>query len=186
MSVLSIFIIAVALAIDAFAASVTSGIALKRMQASHALVIASFFGTFQALMPFVGWHAGRWARVYVAAFDHWIAFILLVAIGSKMIHNALCDRDSRVERNPLSIYILFALAIATSIDALAVGITLSFLDVAILLPVLLIGLVTFGMSFAGTYLGAAIGHIFEKKLEIGAGLILIGIGARILIEHTLL
>ena len=185
MSIISVLVIAVALAIDAFAASISSGVALKRMHARHAFVIASFFGTFQALMPFVGWHTGRWAQRYVAAFDHWIAFVLLVGIGTKMIHDARHDRESQAERNPLSIYVLFALAIATSIDALAVGVTLSFLDIAILLPVLLIGVVTFCMSFMGTYLGAAIGHIFEKKLEVGAGLVLIGIGVKILIEHTL-
>ena len=186
MSMLLIFAIAVGLAMDAFAVSISSGIALKRMQATHALLIASFFGVFQAIMPFIGWQTGQWASSYVAAFDHWIAFALLVLIGCKMIHDSLRRVDSRIERDPLNLNILFVLAIATSIDALAVGVTLSFLDVAIVMPVLIIGLVTFVMSFVGTYLGNAIGHVFEQKIEIIAGLILIGIGVKILIEHTLL
>jgi putative Mn2+ efflux pump MntP len=185
MSILSIFVIAVSLAMDAFAVSISSGVALKRMQARHALLIASFFGAFQAIMPFIGWHAGQWAKTYVAAFDHWIGFIVLVLIGTKIIHDSLKNGGSGAPRDPLNVYALFALAVATSIDALAVGLTLSFLGVAIVMPVLLIGLVTFIMSFAGTYLGTAIGHIFERKMEIVAGFMLIGIGIKILIEHTL-
>jgi putative Mn2+ efflux pump MntP len=186
MSIVAVFAIAVGLAMDAFAVSISSGVALKRMQAKHALLIATFFGAFQAMMPFVGWYAGQWARAYVAAFDHWIAFVLLVLVGSKMIHDAVTDGGSKAAADPLKIYVLFLLAVATSIDALAVGITLSFLDVAIAMPVLIIGLVTFVMSFAGAYLGSAVGHIAERKMEIAAGLILIGIGVKILIEHTLL
>ena len=186
MSLISVFAIAVGLAMDAFAVSISSGIALKKMQASHALLIASFFGIFQGVMPFIGWHAGQWAKPYVAAFDHWIAFILLVLIGTKMIHDSLRNKGSRVTRDPLNVYVLFILAIATSIDALAVGVTLSFLGVAIVRPVILIGLITFIMSFAGAYLGAAVGHLLERKMEIAAGFILIGIGLKIIIEHTLL
>jgi putative Mn2+ efflux pump MntP len=186
MSIVAVFAIAVGLAMDAFAVSISSGVALKRMQAKHALLIATFFGAFQAMMPFVGWYAGQWARAYVAAFDHWIAFVLLVLVGGKMIHDAVTDGGSKAAADPLKIYVLFLLAVATSIDALAVGITLSFLDVAIAMPVLIIGLVTFVMSFAGAYLGSAVGHIAERKMEVAAGLILIGIGVKILIEHTLL
>jgi putative Mn2+ efflux pump MntP len=185
-SLLSVLIIAVGLAMDAFAVSISSGITLKRMQAKHALVIASFFGTFQAIMPFIGWTVGQWAKAHVAAFDHWIAFALLVMVGVKMIHDSLKDEESRVVRDPLNIYILFVLAIATSIDALAVGVTLSFLDVAIVMPVILIGIVTFAMSFVGTYLGNLIGGVLGRRIETAAGLLLIGIGVKILIEHTLL
>jgi putative Mn2+ efflux pump MntP len=186
MSIISILVIAVGLAMDAFAVSISSGVALKRMQFRHALLIASFFGAFQAIMPFIGWHAGQWAKTFIAAFDHWIGFILLVLIGAKMIHDSLKRRNSGAPSDPLNVYALFALAIATSIDALAVGLTLSFLGVAIIMPVLLIGLVTFIMSFAGTYLGAAIGHVFGRKMETVAGFMLIGIGIKILVEHTLL
>lgn len=171
---------------DAFAVSVSSGVILKRMHVRHALLIASFFGAFQAIMPFVGWHGGQWARRYVAAFDHWIGFLLLVLIGAKMIRDALKNRGSEGARDPLNVYVLFSLAVATSIDALAVGVTLSFIDVAIVVPVILIGLVTFTMSFAGAYLGAAIGHVLKQRMEIAGGLVLIGIGIKILIEHTLL
>ena len=115
MSILSVFIIAIGLAMDAFAVSVSRGIALKRMQATHALFIASFFGVFQAVMPFIGWHAGQWARSYVAVFDHWIAFGLLVLIGSKMIYESLQSGGSRIERDPLNLCVLFVLAIATSV-----------------------------------------------------------------------
>ena len=186
MSMSSVFIIAIGLAMDAFAVSISSGIALKKMRAKHAFLIASFFGIFQAVMPFIGWYTGLWARVYVAAYDHWIAFLLLFLIGGKMIYESLRGVSSRIQADPLSLYILFVLAIATSIDALAVGVTLSFLDVAILMPVLVIGLVTFVMAFVGTYLGSAVGHVFEHRIGIIAGLILIGIGLKILIEHTLL
>ena len=186
MSILTVFIIAIGLAMDAFAVSISSGIALRRMQARHALLIASFFGAFQAIMPLIGWGAGRWARTFVAAFDHWIAFGLLVAIGIKIIYEALRGTDREVRGNPLSLRVLLLLAVATSIDALAVGVTLPFLDVAIMIPAIVIGLVTFAMSFAGTYLGSAFGHLFERKTEILAGLLLIGIGVKILIEHTLL
>jgi putative Mn2+ efflux pump MntP len=185
MSIVAVFAIAVGLAMDAFAVAVSSGVALKRMQARHALLIATFFGVFQALMPFLGWHAGRWARGYVAAFDHWIAFMLLVLVGAKMIYDAVRDSGAKAAADPLNVYVLFLLAIATSIDALAIGITLSFLDVAIALPVLIIGLVTFVLSFAGAYLGSAVGHIAERRMEIAAGFILIGIGIKILFEHTL-
>jgi putative Mn2+ efflux pump MntP len=184
MSTLSLILIALALAMDAFAVSISSGITIGRMRVRHALVIASFFGAFQGLMPFIGWHAGQGLKRVVSDWDHWIAFALLVAVGIKMIHDASRARDDERRADPLNVYVLFVLSIATSIDALAVGFSLSLVDVAILLPVLAIGLITFAMSFVGSYLGAAFGHLFESKIEIAAGLVLIGIGVKIVLQHT--
>lgn len=185
MSILSIVLIAVALAMDAFGVSISSGIAIAKMRIRHALVIASFFGIFQGVMPLLGWSAGQGVKVYVATWDHWIAFFLLVAIGVKMIYEAFKTKGIEKRFDALYIYVLFVLAIATSIDALAVGLTLSLVDMSIMYPVLIIGAVTFIMSFVGTYIGAFFGHLFENKVEILAGLLLIGIGVKILIQHTL-
>jgi len=185
MSILSIVLIALALAMDAFGVSISSGIAIAKMRIRHALLIASFFGIFQGVMPLLGWFAGQGIRVYVAAWDHWLAFFLLLAVGVKMIYEAFRTKGIEKRYDPLDIYVLFVLAIATSIDALAVGLTLSLVDMNILYPVLIIGVVTFVMSFVGTYIGDFFGHLFENKVEILAGLLLIGIGVKILIEHTL-
>ncbi len=178
-------LLGIGLAADAFAVSVTSGIAIERMKLHHAMLIAGFFGFFQALMPLIGWAVGGFARDYVSSFDHWIAFVLLSFVGGKMLYESLKNDDDKEPVNPLDIYVLFMLAIATSIDALAVGVTLSFVNVSIIEPVLIIGLITFVLSFAGTYIGKICGHLFEKKLEIAGALILIGIGIKILVEHLM-
>lgn len=185
MSNIAIILIALALGMDAFAVSISCGITIGRMRLRHALLIASFFGGFQGVMPFIGWHAGRGIRRVVADWDHWIAFSLLVAVGIKMIHDASRAHDDERRSDPLNIYVLFVLSIATSIDALAVGFSFSFVDVAIVLPALVIGLITFSMSLVGTYIGSAFGHLFESKIEIVAGLMLIGIGIEIVLQHTL-
>ena len=186
MSNVTIILIAVGLAMDAFAVSVSSGITIRRMRARHALLIALFFGAFQAVMPVLGWLIGASARTIVSSFDHWIAFGLLVSIGGKMIYDARKNKDNgQAPFDPLNTWILLTLAVATSIDAFAVGISLSFLNVSIIRPVLVIGAITFAMSFVGAHIGNAFGHVFEKKLEILAGLVLIGIGCKILLEHLL-
>ena len=185
MSTLSLFIIAVGLAMDAFAVSISSGAVLKKITFRHALLIAAFFGGFQGFMPFVGWTAGNRMQNYVAAFDHWIAFLLLLAVGAKMIWESRKDEASRVRLNPTKIPVLLVLAIATSIDALAVGLSLSFLHTSILVPVLVIGSVTFFLSLIGAYLGTMARHIIGSRMELLGGLILIAIGIRILIEHTI-
>lgn len=179
---LSIILIAFALAMDAFTVSISSGISIKKLEIKHALLIASFFGTFQALMPLLGWLAGKGAIKQIQAIDHWIAFGLLLLIGSKMIFEAMVKKNHTMT-NPLRLSILFILAISTSIDAFAIGITLSLIAVSLITPVIIIGMITFVLSFIGTYIGKLLGHIFEKKLEIIGGLILIGIGTKILIEH---
>lgn len=186
MEYLKFILIGLGLAMDAFAVAVSSGVTIKNMHIRHALRIGLFFGAFQALMPLTGWFLGSYARDYISAYDHWIAFAILSVIGAKMIYEAVIIRESEKESDPLNIYVLFILAIATSLDALAVGITFSLLDMAILTPVIIIGVTTFVLSFAGTYIGNAFGHRFdESKLEIAGGLILIGIGLKILLEHLL-
>ena len=178
-----ILFIGIGLAMDAFAVSVTSGITLKKMRLPHAMRIAIFFGAFQAIMPLLGWLGGRCFRQYICSYDHWVAFVLLVIIGGKMIHEARRPATDGPAADPLHVYVLFTLAIATSIDALAVGITFSFLDIDIWQAIGIIGAVTFVLSFAGTQIGKTFGHMFENKLEILGGIILIGIGLKILIHH---
>ncbi len=185
MEILKFILIGLGLAMDAFAVSVSSGITIHKMHLRHALRIGLFFGFFQALMPYIGWHIGSIARGRIVEYDHWIAFVLLGFIGAKMIYEAYQDDEKREDYDPLNIYILFTLAVATSIDALAVGVTLSLLNSAIIIPSLIIGITTFITSFAGTYIGDHFGHKFnEKKLEIVGGIILILIGTKILLEHT--
>ena len=184
MGYVEIVLLSFGLATDAFAASITSGLAINKLRIRHAMIIAAFFGVFQAVMPMLGWLCGSWAEEYIKSIDHWIAFVLLAGLGSKVVWDAFKDDDEEEEkRNPLSIHILFIMAIATSIDALAVGVSMSCLGVPIITPALIIGIITFITSFAGVYIGDNVGHIFENKLEIFGGLVLIGIGAKILIEH---
>jgi len=182
MDIMSIVIIAVGLAMDAFAVSITSGITIKRLHINHALKIALFFGLFQAFMPIIGWLAGLSLRDYISAIDHWIAFGLLSFIGCKMIYESITVQSSKKEINPLNVYVLLVLSIATSIDALAVGISFAFLKVSIVTPVIIIGTVTFLLSYLGVYIGDRIGHFFENKIEIAGGILLIGIGIKILVE----
>ena len=186
MSHLTLVLLAFGLAADAFAVSISSGITIHKMRIRHAMLIASFFGVFQAAMPLIGWMAGHAARSFVVSWDHWIAFGLLVLVGGKMIREALKAEGKKETFDPLNVYVLFVLAIATSIDALAVGVTLSFQEITIVRPILVIGAITFATSFAGTYIGDIVGHLFENKLKIVAGLVLIGIGAKILLEHLFL
>lgn len=171
---------------DAFAVSVTSGIAIKKMHIGHALVIGLFFGVFQALMPFLGWLAGFTFADWVKNVDHWIACSILCFLGFKMIYESKKLKEKEQVSNPMEIPVLFMLAIATSIDALAVGVTLSFLKLSIITPITVIGAVTFLLSFCGTFIGNSFGHFLENKIEIAGGLMLIGIGLKILIEHLFL
>jgi len=183
MSLIEILLLAVGLSMDAFAVSVASGFALRKFQLRKALRMAFAFGLFQALMPVVGWAAGRTFQSHVRGVDHWIAFGLLSLIGGKMIYEAAridCAEDTS---DPFAYLFLLVLAVATSIDALAVGITFAMLGAEIVIPVLIIGTVTFALSLAGVRIGHVSGHCFEKKIEVAGGLVLIGIGVKILIEH---
>lgn len=184
---IEIIIIGIGLAMDAFAVSVSSGVAIKKMHLKHAMLMASFFGGFQALMPILGWCGGTFFRKSIQSFDHWIAFGLLTVIGIKMIYESTkLKDDEKQQSDPHSIYILFTLAVATSIDALAVGVTFSCLNYNIWEAAALIGIITFIISFIGTQLGQKIGHhLGENKVEILGGVILIGIGIKILLEHLM-
>lgn len=183
MDVLTILFIAFGLAMDAFAVSVASGFAIKNLRLRNAVTIAFFFGSFQAVMPVIGWLAGYSLRSFIASFDHWIAFGLLGFIGLKMIYESTKMDGESDPRDPLNVAVLLMLSVATSIDALAVGLSLSILDVLIITPALIIGIITFLLSLLGVYIGDRFGHFFEKKIEFAGGLILIGIGIKILIEH---
>jgi len=185
MSVISIFLIALGLAMDAFAVSLTVGMSTSRKERwTMALKASVFFGGFQGLMPLIGWAIGISFANYIEKIDHWVAFILLVLIGGKMIFEAIKEDDkSGKEEKGYSNKRFLILAIATSIDALAVGISFAFLNVNIISSVIIIAIVTFILSMIGVYLGKALGKIFGAKAEIIGGAILIIIGIKILIDH---
>nr|WP_320131384.1 manganese efflux pump MntP family protein [uncultured Holophaga sp.] len=184
---LTYLFVALGLSMDAFAVSVSSGICIPELRIRYALRAAFAFGLFQFLMPVVGWLLGSSFRGYIDAFDHWIAFLLLLGVGGKMVYEALkigepaCDREEA--RGILKLRTLFLLAVATSIDALAVGLSYSILRTPILAPALLIGGVTFLVSFVGCEFGKRIGAKFERWAELAGGLVLICIGIRILYQH---
>ena len=178
--------IAVGLAMDAFAVSVASGSIFKELHIRHALRMAFFFGAFQAVMPLLGYAAGNTFAEHITNYDHWIAFGLLVLIGGKMIYEAFkIEEVEKKPQDPSSLVILLALSIATSIDALAVGVTLSLVTRHIYTAVILIGVITFALSYVGYEIGKKMGHFFENKIEILGGLILIAIGIKILASHML-
>ncbi|MCI8308328.1 MAG: manganese efflux pump [Lachnospiraceae bacterium] len=184
---LEIFLIGVGLAMDAFAVSVCKGLAMQKVRKKDVLVIGIFFGGFQAFMPFIGWLLGTRFEQYIVEFDHWLAFILLSLIGGKMIYEVIKgdDEEPGDEKRdmPLDIKELFILAIATSIDALAVGITFAFLSYPLVQSVAIIGITTFFISAAGVFIGNIFGNKFEKKAGFAGGVILILIGLKILLEH---
>ena len=186
MEFLTIIFIAVGLAMDAFAVSVVSGSLFKKLNVRHALQIAVFFGGFQALMPIIGSLAGLTVRDHIADYDHWIAFGLLAVVGGKMIYESFKMKPERQNFDPSSIAVLFMLSIATSIDALAVGFTISFIKISIIISAAVIGLVTFILSYCGVFIGKKFGHFFENKIEIAGGIILICIGLKILIQDLAL
>lgn len=176
--------IAVGLAMDTFAVSIVTGSAYKQLRIAHAFRMASFFGGFQAFMPLIGALAGTQLTGLIGAWDHWVAFALLAGIGSKMIYESFKIGGSNSRFHPSDLKMLVMLSIATSIDALALGITLPLLKVPMLIAAAIIGLITFGLSFAGVYIGKQVGHFFERKIEALGGLILIGLGIKILFEHV--
>lgn len=176
----------IGLAMDAFAVSICKGLTMRKVNKKQALVIGLFFGGFQALMPFIGWALGTGFEHYITSIDHWIAFGLLCIIGVKMIYEAMHpeDEDEGTEMDPpLNIKEMFSLAIATSIDALAVGISFAFLAYPIGEAVAVIGVTTFIISIMGVYIGNFFGTRFKKKAEIIGGIILCLIGLKILLEH---
>jgi putative Mn2+ efflux pump MntP len=175
----------VGLAMDAFAVSICKGLAMRKVNKKQALVIGLFFGGFQALMPFIGWLLGSQFEKYITSVDHWIAFVLLAFIGGKMMAEAIKpDEDEVIEKldPPLDLKEMLVLAVATSIDALAVGVTFAFLSYPILEAITIIGVVTFIISIAGVYVGNFFGSKYKNKAEFAGGLILVLLGAKILLE----
>ena len=183
MELVTIFFMAVGLAMDAFAVSVVTGSLYRQLHVTHALRMALFFGAFQAMMPLIGSLAGLGLRDHIVDFDHWIAFGLLTFIGGKMIYEAFAIESAEKNLDPSNLMILLSLSVATSIDALAVGVTLSLLATSIVLAAAIIGVITFGLSYAGIAIGKHFGHFFESRIEIAGGFILIAIGLRILLTH---
>lgn len=180
---LEITLIAIGLAMDAAAVSIAAAAAGYANQRRQVFRLAFHFGLFQAFMPLLGWLAGSTVVAYMEHWDHWIAFTLLAIVGGHMIYSGLQKDEARIIRDPTRGWILVTLSLATSIDALAVGLSLSMLNTGILLPCLLIGLITSGLSVLAIRLGRSAGAMLGQKVEILGGLILIGIGLRILISH---
>lgn len=178
-----IVVIGLGLSMDALAISITSGVTLRPFRLRHAMVLGCWFGGFQALMPLLGWLAGSRLSTAIRVFDHWVVFGVLVFIGCKMIYESFRIPEVEAKAPALDHKVLFVLALATSVDALAVGFSFALLDVAIMLPAIIIGGVTFLVSFCGVIIGDRFGHLFERKAEVLGGLVLIGMGIRILVMH---
>ena len=188
MSLRELFILAVGLAMDAFAVSVCKGLSVRKAGVKECCIAGLYFGGFQALMPAIGYFLGVQFKEYITNIDHWIAFILLGIIGFNMIRESRekdCDEDGvcSLEENPFAAKKMLLLAIATSIDALAVGITLAFLDVDLLASVSFIGVITFVLSAVGVRIGNVFGTRYKSKAELAGGIILICMGLKILLEH---
>jgi manganese efflux pump family protein len=181
LDIITIALIAIGLAMDAFAVSIAKGMTVKKDRRRSALLLASLFGGFQALMPVIGWLAGLGLKDVIMGVDHWVAFGLLGFIGAKMIYDSTKDEEEK--QDCISLTMALTLAIATSIDALMVGLSFAFLETSILVPILIIGLVTFALTLVGFVFGSSLGNVFGKKIEIFGGLVLILIGIRILVEH---
>lgn len=182
MNFLEIVLISISLGMDAFAVAICKGMAIHNGNAKKGLIIALYFGIFQALMPFIGYILGlRFAKV-INTVDHWLAFGLLAMIGINMIKESFNQKEENVN-DDVSFKTMLILALATSIDALAVGITFAFLEVSIYVPILCIGLITFAMSFIGVKIGTKFGDKFNNKAETAGGIILIFMGLKILLDH---
>lgn len=187
MSFIELFLIGVGLSMDAFAAAICQGLSMTRLKWGHALTVGLYFGGFQALMPFIGWMLGSQFADRIQQYDHWIAFILLVLIGGNMIREALSGDEEDAAQAETDLRLdhkkLFLMAIATSIDALAIGVTFAFLETAILPAIGIIGCTTFCISVAGVAVGCWFGARYKKRAEITGGAILVLLGIKILLEH---
>lgn len=181
---LSLLALAAALAMDAFAVAIVTGLTLDAMTRRHVFRLAFHFGLFQALMPVIGWLAGAAVHGYIAAFDHWVAFGLLAFVGGKMLWGARHQAgDDRPAGDPTSGWALVLLSVATSIDALAVGLSLAMVGSTIVVPAVVIGVVAAAFTSTGMVLGRRIGYLWRKRVEVLGGLVLIGIGIKIVVEH---
>ncbi len=182
MGIIEILLISVGLAMDAFAVSVCKGLSMKKMNLKKAIIIGLYFGTFQAAMPVLGYLLGTTFERFITNVDHWIAFALLSGIGIDMIKNAFIQEEKH-SNDCIDFKTMIILSIATSIDALAVGITFACLKTQIIFPAITIGIITFFMSIMGVKIGNKFGDKYERKTEIMGGLILIFLGIKILVEH---
>lgn len=183
---LELLFLGIGLAMDAFAVAVCKGLAMRKVNKKQAVVIGLFFGGFQALMPLIGWVLGSQFETYITSIDHWIAFALLGLIGGKMIFEALKpEEDVEIAEMdaPLALKELLVLAVATSIDALAIGVTFAFLDYPIVEAVTIIGVATFFIAIGGVYAGNFFGNKYKRKAELAGGVILVLLGLRILLSH---
>lgn len=185
MGLFELFLIGVGLSMDAFAVAICQGLCMRKFNWRYAFVIALFFGGFQALMPFLGWFLGSRFAGYIQSVDHWVAFVLLLVIGGNMVRESLgkeeetkCAVEQRIDLKRLTV-----LAVATSIDALAVGVTFAFLSVKIGPAVSIIGIITFILSLVGVAVGNFFGTRYKRRAELTGGVILILLGAKILLEH---
>ena len=187
MGIFELFLIGVSLSMDAFAVAICHGLSMPRLNLRHGAIIALFFGGFQALMPFLGWVLGSQFARYIESVDHWVAFALLVVIGGNMVREALSDEEdeepARGGADRLDLKRLFMMAVATSIDALAVGVTFAFFRVSILPAITIIGVTTFCISLGGVVVGNYFGTRYKKRAEITGGVVLILLGTKILLEH---
>jgi putative Mn2+ efflux pump MntP len=183
----AILMLAIGLAMDATVVAAARGLAVTRIGAQQVLLVAAFFGGFQALMPFIGWTVGVQIGPALAAWDHWIAFVLLGGLGVKMLVSAAHEGEGPAhterERDPFALRVLLLLAIATSIDALAVGVTLPMLKAPLVLSLVTIGVTSAVFSGLGVVVGRRFGAAFGSRLDVVGGLVLIGLGTKILIEH---
>lgn len=182
MGTIEILLISIGLAMDAFAVSICKGLSMKKMNWKKAFIVALYFAIFQALMPTLGFFLGTNFKDVVTRIDHWLAFILLVAIGVNMLKEAFSKGNESFD-DDVGFKTMIVLALATSIDALAIGITFAFLRVSLIFSVVMIGVITFIISFAGVKIGNKFGNKYEKKAEIFGGGILILLGIKILVEH---
>ena len=187
MGFIELFLIGVGLSMDAFAVSICQGLSMTKIKWGHALTVGLYFGGFQALMPFTGWLLGSQFAGRIQQYDHWVAFILLGLIGGNMLREALSGEEDEAEDAAIGAGLdhkkLFLMAVATSIDALAVGVTFAFLDTAILPAISIIGTTTFCISVAGVAVGCWFGTRYKKQAEITGGVILVLLGVKTLLEH---
>ena len=182
MSIFELFLLAVGLSMDAFAVSVCKGLSVKQLKPKHALLAGLYFGGFQALMPVIGYFAGSYFADIISSYDHWIVFILLLLIGGNMIKESF-EKDEDDLNDSFDFKTMLLLAIATSIDALAVGVSFAFLKVNIIYAALFIGVTTFILSAVGIKIGNIFGTRYRSKAELAGGIILILIGLKVLLEH---
>lgn len=185
MSLITIFAIALGLAMDAFAVAISAGGVLPRLTFRPVFRLSFHFGLFQFFMPLLGWLAGMTVQKWIAAYDHWIAFALLAFIGGKMMYESFQHKALAEKTDPSRGWSLVILSVATSIDALAVGLTMAMLGITIWLPSVIIGLVAAAMTCLGMHLGRQLGKWLGRKMEFTGGFILLGIGLKILLEHLL-